>query len=64
MKRKIITLTVQLQADINDRPGTKEKIATDLCYDINRTLTNYEAMLGGVQIMSQPKAIKIESLED
>jgi hypothetical protein len=58
---KTITFTVQIQADINERPETKEKIATDLCYDINRTLANYEGLLGGAQIMPKPKNIKITS---
>ena len=33
---KTITFTVQIQADINERPGTKKKLASDLCQDINR----------------------------
>jgi hypothetical protein len=61
MKRKTITFTVQIQADINERPGSKEKVATELCYDINRTLANYERLLGGAQMMPKPKNIKITS---
>jgi hypothetical protein len=61
MKRKTITFTVQIQADINERPGTKEKIATDLCQDINCTLANYDGMLGGAQIIPKPKNIRITS---
>ncbi len=61
MKLKIITFTVQIQADINERPGSKEKIATELCEDINRILTKYDGMLGGAQIIPKPNDIKITS---
>ena len=61
MKRKVITFTVQIQADINERPGRKEKLAKDLCYDINRILTNYEGMLGGAQILPGTKNVEITS---
>ena len=61
MKRKIITFTVQIQADIHERPGTKKTLATDLCQDINRILTDYDGMLGGAQLMAEPKSIKITS---
>ena len=60
-KMKTIIFTVQIQADINERPGTKKKLATDLCQDINRILVNYEGMLGGAQIMPKPTNIKIAS---
>jgi hypothetical protein len=54
-----ITFTVQIQTDIHERPGTKKKLATDLCQDINRILANYEGMLGGAQLVPEPKKIKI-----
>ena len=60
-KMKTITFTVQIQADIKERPGTKKKPAADLCQDINRILTNYEGMLGGAQIMPKPTNIKIDT---
>ena len=52
-----ITFTVHIQANINEQPDTKEKLATDLCQDINRILTNYDGMLGGAQIMPKPTNI-------
>jgi hypothetical protein len=55
---KTITFTVQIQADIHERPGKKEKIATDLCQYINRILTKYDGMLGGAQIMPNQRASK------
>jgi hypothetical protein len=61
MKRKTITFTVRIQAHIPGRAGRKEKIAADLCYDINRILTNYGAMLKGAQILPRPKNIEITS---
>lgn len=61
MKLKTITFTVQIQADMNERLGTRKKLATDLCQDINRILSNYEGMLGGAQIISNAKAIKTTS---
>ena len=48
-------------ADIQNRPGTTEKLATELCQDINRILTRYDRMLGGAQIMPKPKDIKTAS---
>jgi hypothetical protein len=39
----------------------KERLASELCYDINRILTDYDGMLGGAQLMAEPKTIKITS---
>lgn len=64
MKRRVITFTVQIQADMFERPGKKETIATGVCDDINRILISHEEMVGAAQIMSTPKAIKIESPVD
>jgi hypothetical protein len=58
---KTISFTVRIQADVNERPGAKKKLAADLCQDINRILTNFDGMLGGAQIMPKPKNIKITS---
>ena len=65
MKRRTVTFTVQIQTDVYGQPGKKQqKIASELCDDINRILANYEGTLGGAQIMSEPKGIKIDSLDD
>jgi hypothetical protein len=61
MKRKIITFTVQIQADVLAPAGRKERLASELCYDMNRILTEYDGVLGGAQILPVPKAIKITS---
>ena len=59
MKLNTITFTVQIQADIPERPGSKREIAIEPCGNINQVLTNVDGMLGGAQILPEPKAVKI-----
>ena len=42
--RKPVTFTVQIQADMHERPVTKQQLATDLCQDIIRILQRYEEL--------------------
>jgi hypothetical protein len=56
---KSITFTVQIQADHPKGSRTKKAVALKLCDDINDTLTNYNGMTGGPQIIPKPRNVKV-----
>lgn len=56
---KVITFTVQIQADFNEHDLGKKAAALRLCDDINNILAPYDGVTGGAQIIPEPKNIKI-----
>ena len=61
---KSITFTVEIQADFNEADLKKTSKTRQLCRDINEILAKYDGMIGGAQIISRPKIIKVSNLTE